>query len=81
MTMMMKGLRSAVLVGATLAALLNGSGTTTAQPGAEFQNQGIREDLGLPRFGEPQRRHLLRAAHIIRCSSYRHLHGCRAHRR
>ena len=48
--MTMKGLRGAALVGATLAALLGGSATTTAQPGAEFQNQGIREDLGV---GQP----------------------------
>jgi hypothetical protein len=78
--MTMNGLRSAVLVGATLAALLSPTGSTTAQPGAEFQNQGIREDLGLPRFGEVHRRHLLRAAHVIRCSN-RLYRGCRAHRR
>jgi len=78
--MTMKGLRGAALVGATLAALLGGSATTTAQPGAEFQNQGIREDLGLPRFGEVKRRYLLRTVRINRCSYGRH-HRCTRHKR
>jgi hypothetical protein len=39
------GLRSAVLVGSTVA-LLAGTGMALAQPGSEFQTQGIRENNG-----------------------------------
>ena len=60
-----KNLRSATLIASMLAALLAGTAVATAQPGAEFQNQGIREDNGLPRFGELRVRRLPRPAHVI----------------
>ena len=48
-------LRSTLLISAALAALAIGTGTATvamAQPGSAFQNQGIRDDEGLPpRYG------------------------------
>ena len=57
MTNRMVSLRSKLLIASTLAALLTGTGMAVAQvsdnpPGSEFQDQGIREDNGLPRFGE-----------------------------
>ena len=50
-------LRSTVLIASTLVALASGTGLAAAQvvdnpPGSAFQDQGIREDNGLPRFGE-----------------------------
>jgi len=53
----MVNLRSKLLIASTFAALLTGTGMAVAQvsdnpPGSEFQDQGIREDNGLPRFGE-----------------------------
>jgi len=48
-------LRSTLLVSAALATLAIGTGTATvatAQPGSAFQDQGIRDDEGLPpRYG------------------------------
>jgi hypothetical protein len=75
-----KSLRSTILTAAMLAALTAGIGTATAQPGSEFQNQGIREDNGLPRFGELQVRRPLRPARIKSCS-YRRNQGRAAPRR
>ena len=70
-----ENLRSGVLIASTLAALLAGTGMPTAQPGAEFQNQGIREDNGLPRFGELRAR---RAPRAVRITGYscRRKHVC-----
>ena len=53
----MVSLRSKLLIATTFAALLTGTGMAVAQvsdnpPGSQFQDQGVREDNGLPRFGE-----------------------------
>jgi hypothetical protein len=50
-------LRNTLLIASTLAALATGTGMAAAQvadnpPGSAFQDQGIREDNGQPRFGE-----------------------------
>jgi len=48
----------AILIAVTLVLLSAGTGPAPAQPGAEFQNQGIREDMGLPTIrGAYVRRH------------------------
>jgi hypothetical protein len=55
-----QSLRSTLLIASTLGALVTGTGMAAAQvvdspPGSAFQDQGIREDNGLPRFGEEHR--------------------------
>ena len=54
----MNRLRSKVLMVSTFAALLAGTGMAAAQvvdnpPGSAFQDQGIRDDEGVPPSGEP----------------------------
>src|SRR3954453_21798771 len=54
--MAMQKLRSTLLIGSALVALVIGTGIGTglavAQPGSAFQDQGIRDDEGLPpRYG------------------------------
>ena len=64
----MKNARTAILIASTFGALIAGSAVAAAQPGADFQDQGIREDLGLPRFGELRARSIptdARAAVIL----------------
>ena len=56
--MAMQKLRSTLLIGSALATLVIGTGIGTglavAQPGSAFQDQGIRDDEGLPpRYGLP----------------------------
>src|SRR3954453_10101033 len=56
--MAMQKLRSTLLIGSALATLVIGTGIGTglavAQPGSAFQDQGIRDDEGLPpRYGRP----------------------------
>ena len=51
---------NSLVIASTFAALLAGSGIAKAQvvdspPGSVFQNQGMREEAGHPRFGEPVR--------------------------
>ena len=53
----MVSLRSKLLIATTFAALLTGTGMAVAQvsdnpPGSQFQDQGVREDNGLPTLGE-----------------------------
>jgi hypothetical protein len=72
-------LRSTLLIASTLVALASGTGIAAAQvadnpPGSSFQDQGIREDLGLPRthsnataaygsYGYAQRRTVVNGNH------------------
>src|SRR5215475_9937358 len=54
----MNRLRSKLLMVSTFAALLAGTGMAAAQvvdnpPGSAFQDQGIRDDEGVPPSGEP----------------------------
>jgi len=46
-------LRNMLLIGSVLAAVATGIGTAAAQPGSEFQDQGIREMNNVPAQGEP----------------------------
>jgi hypothetical protein len=46
-------LRNMLLIGSVLAAVATGIGTAAAQPGSEFQDQGIREMNNVPAVGEP----------------------------
>ena len=45
-------LRNMLLIGSVLAAVATGIGTAAAQPGSEFQDQGIREMNNVPALGE-----------------------------
>src|SRR5258708_770900 len=58
--MVKENLRSTLLVASTFAALMTGTGMAVAQvaddpPGSQFQDQGIREENGIPPLGEEYR--------------------------
>jgi hypothetical protein len=45
-------LRNMLLIGSMLTLFATGIGTAAAQPGSEFQDQGIREMNNVPALGE-----------------------------
>jgi hypothetical protein len=70
----------AAALGVTVALALSAVQSSVAQPGARFQNQGLRESLGYPALGGPRYRHRYRGrgyafwrrrAHAHRAYRYR----------
>jgi hypothetical protein len=55
-----ENLRSGLIIASTLGGILSGTGSAGAQvadepPGSEFEDRGMREDLGYSPFGQPYR--------------------------
>jgi len=75
MSIWTKKLRGTIQVASMLTVLSAGIGIATAQPGAEFQDRGIREDLGLSSFGPSHTRRPSGTVHF-KSYSYRGKQRC-----